>query len=204
MSKHPAIELIESKHLKKAVPSLRPGDVVRVHQRIIEAGKERIQVFEGLVISIKGDMGMNGTFKVRRIASGVGVERTYPLHSPKIAKIERVKASKVRRAKLYYIRELTGRKARLKGEQIEGEIWDENTAADEAVTPETVEDIVESEEEVEAPQTEDFETVAENEISEETEGSVTATEGESSVEETETPVDGETDKETKPDEKSAE
>lgn len=148
MSKIPAISLVESKHMKKNVPVLRSGDVVRVHQRIVEAGKERIQIFEGLVISVSGSKGMDASFKVRRIASGVGVERTYPLHSPRIAKIERVKASKVRQAKLYYIRELTGRRARLKTDNIKSEAWEEvlgNTEKDE------------SSDQVEAPQTEDFE-----------------------------------------------
>lgn len=159
MSINPLISLVESKHLKKNVPTLRPGDVVRVHQRIIEAGKERIQVFEGLVISVSGSRGIDGSFTVRRIASGVGVERVYPLHSPKVAKIERVKASKVRQAKLYYIRELTGRKARLKADNYETESWEEGLAVEEPVMEEEVAEATE-------PTQEDFETVEENKDSE--------------------------------------
>lgn len=131
MSKNPAIAFVEDKFKKKSVPELRPGDIVRVHQRIIEAGKERIQVFEGTVIKVSGSKGMDGTFTVRRIASGVGVERTYPLHSPKVAKVEKIKASKVRQAKLYYIRELIGRKSRLKGIAIDKQTWDESLVKEE-------------------------------------------------------------------------
>lgn len=105
---------IGASHRRKNLPDFRVGDVVRVHQRIREGGKERIQIFEGLVIAKKHGVGMNGTFTVRRIASGIGVERVYPLHTPAIAKIERVRTSNVRRAKLYYLRGRIGKKARLK------------------------------------------------------------------------------------------
>jgi len=88
----------------KTVPEFRPGNTVKVHQRIKEGGKERVQIFEGLVIAKKGGAGVNGTFTVRKIASGVGVERIYPIHSPNIVKLEVVKPSAVRRAKLYYVR----------------------------------------------------------------------------------------------------
>jgi len=125
MSKNPVIDFIEKKHIKKSVPKLSAGDIVKVHQRIVEAGKERIQIFEGTVIKTAGSSGMDGTFTVRRIASGVGVERTFPLHSPKVAKIERVRASKVRQSRLYYLRGLAGRKGRLKGQAVKGETWEE-------------------------------------------------------------------------------
>ncbi len=96
------------KHIKptqvRELPEFRPGYVVKVHQRISEGGKERIQIFEGLVIARKGGNGVNATFMVRKIASGVGVERIYPLHSPNIVKLEVVKESRVRQAKLYYVR----------------------------------------------------------------------------------------------------
>jgi len=88
----------------KTLPEFRTGNTVKVHQRIKEGGKERVQVFEGLVIARKGGSGINGTFTVRKIASGVGVERIYPLHSPNIVKLEIVKPTAVRRAKLYYVR----------------------------------------------------------------------------------------------------
>jgi large subunit ribosomal protein L19 len=97
------------KHLKteqlKEWPHFEVGNTVKVHQRIKEGGKERIQIFEGVVIARKGGKGTNATFMVRKIASGVGVERIYPLHSPNIAKIEVSKDDKVRQAKIYYIRE---------------------------------------------------------------------------------------------------
>ena len=97
------------KHLTAAqhrtdLPKFDTGYVLKVHQKIKEGDKERIQIFEGIVIACKGGSGANATFTVRKIASGVGVERIYPLHSPNIAKIEIVKDNKVRRAKLYYIR----------------------------------------------------------------------------------------------------
>lgn len=97
------------KHLKddqlKDFPAFKVGNTVKVHQRIKEGGKERIQIFEGVVIARKGGTGANATFMVRKIASGVGVERIYPLHSPNIAKIEISKDDTVRQAKIYYIRE---------------------------------------------------------------------------------------------------
>jgi len=88
----------------KTLPEFRTGFTVKVHQRIKEGGKERVQIFEGLVIARKGGTGVNGTFTVRKIASGVGVERIYPLHSPNIVKLEVVKAPEVKKAKLYYVR----------------------------------------------------------------------------------------------------
>jgi len=98
----------------KARPEIRPGYTVRVHERIQEGGKERIQVFEGLVISVhKGLTPADSTFTVRRIASGVGVERNFPLHSPKIEKIEVKKVAKIRRAKLFFLRGRKGKAARL-------------------------------------------------------------------------------------------
>lgn len=103
--------------LKKDLPQLKSGQTVRVHQKIKEAGKERIQPFEGLIIATKHGRGLDGTFTVRKIAEGVGVERTYPLHSPTIDKIEILKTSKVRRAKLYYMRGRSGKRARMKGQE---------------------------------------------------------------------------------------
>ncbi|MDI1795091.1 50S ribosomal protein L19, partial [Staphylococcus aureus] len=94
------------------LPSFRPGDTLRVHVRIIEGTRERIQVFEGVVIKRRGG-GVSETFTVRKISSGVGVERTFPLHTPKIEKIEVKRRGKVRRAKLYYLRSLRGKAARI-------------------------------------------------------------------------------------------
>jgi large subunit ribosomal protein L19 len=99
--------------LRSDIPEFRSGDTVRVHVRLTEGGKERIQVFEGLVIARKHG-GVSETFTVRKISYGVGVERTFPLHSPTIAKIEVARRGQVRRAKLYYIRQLRGKAARIK------------------------------------------------------------------------------------------
>ncbi len=104
--------IVNSDQLKDDIPIFGAGDDVEVHYRVIEGEKERIQVFKGLVIKRKG-AGINETFTVRKISSGIGVERVFPLHSPRIAKIERVRQGKVRRAKIYYIRKLRGKAARI-------------------------------------------------------------------------------------------
>lgn len=107
------IRLIEEEQMKKDLPHFRPGDTVRVHVRVIEGSRERIQVFEGVVIKMKGG-GLRETFTVRRVTYGVGVERTFPLHSPRIEKIEVARHGVVRRAKLYYLRGLSGKAARIR------------------------------------------------------------------------------------------
>lgn len=107
------IDVLEQEQLKQDIPALRPGDTVQVHVKVVEGSRERIQVFEGVVIKIKGG-GIRETFTVRRVAYGVGVERTFPLHSPRIEKIVVKRHGKVRRAKLYYLRNLTGKAARIK------------------------------------------------------------------------------------------
>ena len=99
--------------LRSDLPSFRPGDTVRLHMKIIEGTRERIQIFEGVVIKRRGG-GISETFTVRKISGGVGVERTFPVHTPKIAKIEVTRRGKVRRAKLYYLRNLRGKAARIK------------------------------------------------------------------------------------------
>lgn len=103
MTNHKLIEAVTKSQLRTDLPSFRPGDTLRVHVRIIEGTRERIQVFEGVVIKRRGG-GVSETFTVRKISSGVGVERTFPLHTPKIEKIEVKRRGKVRRAKLYYLR----------------------------------------------------------------------------------------------------
>ncbi len=124
--------------LKKNIPDINPGDRVRVHQKIREGNKERIQVFEGLVIKAQHGNGINGTFTVRRIASGVGVEKLFPLHSPVITKIEKVRSAKVRRAKLYYVRGLIGKAARrLKKEKEDLAIWEDVIVDEDEKTGET-------------------------------------------------------------------
>ena len=108
------IEKIEREQLKEDMPLLEPGDTVKVHVRIREGDKERIQVFEGVLIA-RNNSGTRETITVRKISFGaVGVERIFPIHSPIIAKIESVRKAKVRRAKLYYLRNLRGRAARLR------------------------------------------------------------------------------------------
>ena len=107
------IRMIEEEQMKKDLPAFRPGDTVRVHVRVIEGTRERIQAFEGVVIKTKGG-GLRRTFTVRRVTYGVGVERTFPLHSPRIDKIEVVRRGVVRRAKLYYLRGLSGKAARIR------------------------------------------------------------------------------------------
>ena len=109
----PIIAAIEKKQMRTDLPDFRPGDTVRVHVNIKEGDKERIQVYEGAVIRRSGG-GIRETFTVRKISYGVGVERTFPVHSPKIAKIEVVVLGNVRRAKLYYLRDLRGKAARIK------------------------------------------------------------------------------------------
>jgi len=107
------IDQIEAGELKKEAPAVRVGDTVRAHIRIVEGEKERIQVFEGVVIRLHGG-GARETMTVRKVSFGVGVERILPLHSPRLVKVEVVKRAKVRRAKLYYLRDLRGKAARLK------------------------------------------------------------------------------------------
>lgn len=107
------IKAIEQEQLRNDLPSFRPGDTVKVHVKVIEGSRERIQVFEGVVIRRKGGS-LTETFTVRRVSFGVGVERTFPVHSPRLAKIEVVRRGRVRRAKLYYLRDRVGKAARIK------------------------------------------------------------------------------------------
>jgi len=112
-----AIRIVEAGQLKKDRAGIAPGDTVRVSVKVVEGEKERIQVFEGVVIRKRGD-GVSASFTVRRISYGVGVERTFPLHSPRIDKIQVLKHATVRRSKLYYLRDLAGKAARLKEKRI--------------------------------------------------------------------------------------
>jgi large subunit ribosomal protein L19 len=117
-------DLVDTPYLRTDLPEFRPGDTVKVHVRVVEAGRERIQVFQGVVIRRQGG-GLQETFTVRKISFGVGVERTFPLHSPSIGKLEVVSRGHVRRAKLYYLRERRGKKARIR----ERRLGDEELAA---------------------------------------------------------------------------
>lgn len=107
------VQAITQDQLRKDLPSFRPGDTLKVHVKVVEGSRERIQLFEGVVIRRRGG-GISETFTVRKISYGVGVERTFPLHSPKLDKIEVARRGKVRRAKLYYLRSLRGKAARIK------------------------------------------------------------------------------------------
>ena len=107
------IETLEKEQLRSDIPAFGPGDTVRVHAKIVEGSRERIQMFEGVVIARQGT-GVRETFTVRRISYGAGVERMFPVHSPRIEKIDVVRKGIVRRAKLYYLRNLTGKAARIK------------------------------------------------------------------------------------------
>jgi large subunit ribosomal protein L19 len=107
------VDPIEKPRLRDDLPDFRAGDTVRVHVRVVEAGRERIQVFQGVVIRRRGG-GIRESFTARKVSFGVGVERTFPLHSPSISKIEVVTRGDVRRAKLYYLRERRGKRARIR------------------------------------------------------------------------------------------
>ena len=138
------IKSIEHEHLKEKIPVLKVGNTVRVHQRIKEGNRERIQVFEGIIIKKQGG-GVNATFTVRRIASGVGVEKTFLIHSPLVEKVELVRVGKARRAKLYYLRDRVGKAAKTK-EQIGARIEDKEITVKATIEEEPV-----VEEKVEAP-----------------------------------------------------
>jgi large subunit ribosomal protein L19 len=111
-------DVIEQSFLRSDIPDFRPGDTVKVHVRVVEGSRERVQVFQGVVIR-RQNGGLRETFTVRKISSGVGVERTFPVHSPSISKLEIVSRGSVRRAKLYYLRDLRGKKARIKERRID-------------------------------------------------------------------------------------
>ena len=112
MSKQAILDSVAKEHIKPDVPDIRVGDTVRAHTKVREAGKERIQIFEGLVIAVRnGGVAKNVT--IRKVASGVGVERTFPVHSPNVSKFEVLRHGKVRRAKLYYLREKVGKSGRV-------------------------------------------------------------------------------------------
>ena len=144
--------MLEQSTRDKAFPEVHPGDIVRVHQKIKEGGKERIQVFEGIVIKTHGKSGPSATFTVRKITYGVGVERTYPLQSPSIVKIEFKKGSEVHRAKLYYLRKLSGKSLKMKEKKLDQDVWElvANVAEPEGPTEEMLAEAVEAAKQQEA------------------------------------------------------
>jgi large subunit ribosomal protein L19 len=107
------IKAIEKEHMRSDLPDIRIGDTVKVSVKVIEGTRERLQGFEGYVIARRGS-GLSETITVRRVSFGIGIERTFPIHSPKIANIEKLRSSKIRRAKLYYLRDRAGKAAKLK------------------------------------------------------------------------------------------
>jgi large subunit ribosomal protein L19 len=157
-------DLVDAPYLRTDLPEFRPGDTVKVHVRVVEAGRERIQVFQGVVIRRQGG-GLQETFTVRKISFGVGVERTFPLHSPSIGKLEVVSRGHVRRAKLSYLRERRGKKARIR----ERRLGDEELAAIAAAEAERAaaghaavapdDEASETDEAVETPETPDAEAL---------------------------------------------
>ena len=151
------IKSIEHEQLKNKIPELKIGDTVRVHQKIKEGNRERIQVFEGIIIKKQGG-GVNATFTVRKIAYGVGVEKTFLVHSPMVEKVELVRVGKARRAKLYYLRDRVGKAAKTKeqiGARIENrEIVVKEDLAEEPVSEETTTPVESAPEEAPAVETE--------------------------------------------------
>ena len=142
------IKSIEHEHLKDKIPVLKVGNTVRVHQRIKEGNRERIQVFEGIVIKKQGGS-INATFTVRRVAYGVGVEKTFLLHSPLVEKVELVRVGKARRARLFYLRDRVGKAAKTK-EQIGARIEDREITIKEDLAEEPVAEEVKEEATVKA------------------------------------------------------
>ncbi len=146
------INSIEHEQLKSTIPDIKVGDTVRVHQRVKEGNRERIQVFEGVVIK-KQNGGLNETFTVRRISYGVGVEKTFLVHSPLVEKVELVRVGKVRRAKLYYLRDRVGKAAKTK-ENVGADLKREEIALKEEVAESKAEEAPKAEEEAKAETTE--------------------------------------------------
>jgi large subunit ribosomal protein L19 len=143
MIKTDVAQLLVGKYGKKNPPAVKAGDTVRVHQKIKEGDKERVQIFEGLVIAVKHGRGLDGSFTVRKIAAGsVGVERTYPLHSPNVVKVERTKTAQVNRGKLYYMRDRKGKNARFKKEAANPASWEEPAHVELPVEEEPVAEVV--------------------------------------------------------------
>lgn len=158
------IQEITKNLVRKNVPQLRAGQVIRVHERIKEGDKERVQVFEGLVIAAKHGSGLDGTFTVRKIgAGGVGVERIFPLHMPAIEKIEILRQERVRRAKLYYVRGQVGKKTKKRKTKLQNLIFDMGGTEEKLEEPADAEEAAEKEasEAPQEPEVQDAEEKAE-------------------------------------------
>ncbi len=132
------LQKIADESLRTKIPQFRPGDSVKVHAKIVEGAKERVQVFEGVVIRCQGRRGSHATFTVRKVSYNIGVERTFPLHSPRIEKIEVTSRGTVRRKRLYYLRNLRGKASKIKGVAVaEGGATDSSGSTQEVVAPVT-------------------------------------------------------------------
>lgn len=155
MDSQALINQLNSKQIKNNVADVRVGDTVRVHYKIREGNKERVQIFEGLVIGTKSGTSLQGSFVVRKVVTGVGVERTFPLHSPWIIKIERTKTGKVRRAKLGFVRRYAmSSRFKLKDKGVAGTVWEEVAKQQEEIA-EAAEEAPQAEEVAEAPASEE-------------------------------------------------
>ncbi len=125
------IQDLTKTYLKKNTPDINVGDTIRIHFKITEGAKTRVQVFEGLVIATKHGKGLDGSIKIRRVSGGIGVERTFPIHSPLIVKFEKVKSYAPGRAKLYFVRDLVGKKHKKVNEKKDPMIWEEAMGGEE-------------------------------------------------------------------------
>lgn len=121
-------KIVEAPHRKQTPLAVRSGDVVRVWQKIVEGEKERLGQFEGIVLRVRGDRGTSGSFTVRRVINGLGIERVFPLHSPTIVKVEKLKNLRTRQSRLYYLRNLTDKQIRRKTELADLVVWEDDTA----------------------------------------------------------------------------
>lgn len=157
------LKKLQNKYGKKNPAQLKAGDTVRVYEKVVEKEKVRTQVFEGLVLATKHGQGLNGSFIVRKISvGGVGVEKIFPLHSPNLIKIERVKSAKINRSKIYYMRGLFGKAAKIKSEYANPKLWEEKGAEEELEkikeeTAQAAEEAAEEKEEEEAKETSESE-----------------------------------------------
>jgi large subunit ribosomal protein L19 len=165
------LQEVQSLAIKRQMPEIRPGNTVKIHQKIQEGGKTRIQIYQGIVIKINSGFGADKTITVRKVTDGIGVEKTFPLYSTNIEKITVVKIAKVRRAKLYYLRERFGKSARMKEELLgKDKEFSSREFEEEAVempVEENAELSVEEAQTEEAPKTEELETAQESAPTEE-------------------------------------
>lgn len=178
------VNTLPKNQLRKNIPDMRPGQVVRVHEKVSEGGKERVQIFEGLVIAVKHGRGLNGTFTVRKIgAGGIGVERIFPLHMPSIQKIEVLRREKVRRSKLYYVRDQVGKKVKKRKTKLQNLIYDMGGTEEKEEEPGDAEEAAKQEAEAQPQEKQKEEAVKEVEDKEQENGEKKEEESEEKQEE---------------------